>query len=271
MNAVRWIQSHAVGRHLVDRQIELRRRRLAERARTHVAGDADHGLVVRALAVRPGLAAGDPPADRILAGKCGSGERLADHHHLEPAPAVGVGERPALDDRNPHRLEVARRDHAKPAADRVAAVERDALGDQAVAVAAAAHRHLRRDRRGGDAGNLRCRRRPAAGRSARPSRDRDRPLPAARAAPRARRRIESGVDALQRERAADQQPGADEQAAARRPAPRRSAPVRSRSRTPPMPALRPPSLITVCTSTRAARSAGARPNSNALASATTTA
>jgi hypothetical protein len=88
---------------LRKRQIELGPWLDRRSARSDVAGDADDDL----QRVRAGRAAGEPLANRILAGKQERGEPLADDRHELPAGAIAVVEVPSLDDRHTHRVEEA--------------------------------------------------------------------------------------------------------------------------------------------------------------------
>ena len=128
-----------------------------------------------------------------------------------PSARSSVVEVAALHDRHAHRVEEAGRDHAQRAVDEVGRDRLSPFGHETVGAAAAAHRRIGRDRGRRDARHRGrrlvdppqrlddVRRLGEAG-----GRQRD-----ARAEDAAR--IEAGVRALQRDGAADQEAGADEQ------------------------------------------------------------
>ena len=158
-----------------------------------------------------GFAAGDALADGIDAGERRGRERLADHHDLQGAAPVAVLNRAPAENGDAHRFDVAGRDDSQPAQDRVAWFERPSFRHEAVPVAAGPHRDLRRHRRILDARNLSS--------GLRDPLERLHDASSVRVFGRGQRqprahdalRIESRLDALKRNGAANEQARADEQ------------------------------------------------------------
>ena len=139
------------------------------------------------------------------------GERFAHDHHARSAPAIVGREVASRGQPDPHRLEIPGRHEPHPGADRAFHFDRAALGYQAVAAAARAHRHLGRQTGGRNAGS-----RSHFNGQAREGLGDPVPLQV----PVSRQRdpgaqhaggIEARVDALEVHGRPDQEPGADEQ------------------------------------------------------------